>query len=178
MSLTPRGGGFYPRSDRRRGLTVDEVADMAGRESSRSGFQRRGEEYRPNESLYSGEYRNLQPSDEREDSPSNENVFTPLAGSSRYNSGRGQSSGRQLPYNGSGYSTEFNVTAMLQEQQHILYQVLDTQKKMQQKQVEFETKLNELAQRSETSSSSPDSNGRKKCRITRDLTVSECHCGL
>jgi len=148
---------------------------MAGRESSRSGFQRRGEGYRPNESLFSGEYRDLQLSDELDDSPSNENVFTPMAGSSRYNSVRGQSSGRQLLHNGSGYSAEFNVTAMLQEQQHILYQVLDTQKKMQQKQAQFETKLNELAQRSETSSSPPDSNGRKKCRITRELTVSECH---
>jgi len=94
MSLTPRGGGFYPRSDRRRGLTADEVADMAGRECSRSGFQRRGEGYRPNESLFSREYRNLQLIDELEDSPSNENVFTPLAGSSCDNSVRGESSGR------------------------------------------------------------------------------------
>lgn len=71
-------------------------------------------------------------------------------------------------------STDYdaNLTAMLQEQQHILHQVLDTQKKMQKKPEEFEAKLNEFARRSEVSSSSPDVNVRKKCKVTRDLTVS------
>ena len=68
-------------------------------------------------------------------------MFTPLASFSQYNSVQGQSSGQQLLHNRSGYSAEFNVTAMLQEQQHILYQVLDTQKKMQEKQAQFETKV-------------------------------------
>ena len=67
---------------------------------------------------------------------------------------------------------EPNFTAMLQEQQHILYELLDTQKKMQKKQEEFEVKLHHLAQRSEASSSSSSPDNRKKCRITRDLTVS------
>ena len=127
----------------------------------------------------SGEYRSLTDDEELEaDHASNENLLTtPLAGSSRYNSVRGQSSNRHR-YDGAGpinpQGGELNLTAMLQEQQHILYQVLDTQKKIQKKQEEFEIRLSELAQRSErsSSSSSPDHSGRKKCRITRELTVS------
>lgn len=168
MNRTPRGHGFYSLSGRQRGLTADQVADMAAYESYQSGFQRRKEGYGPNESLLSGEYRGLA-DDELEDYTSNERLLTPLAGSSRYNSVRGQSSNRQ--YDGAGHSGgELNLTAMLQ-QQHILYQVLDTQKKMQKKQEEFEMKLSELAQRPETSSSSSSPDRRKKCRITRDLTV-------
>ena len=157
-------------------LTADQVADMAAYESCQSGFQRHKEGYGPNESLLSGEYRSLD--DDLEDYSSNESVLTPgpLAGSSRYNSvrGRGQGQGSSRHYDGAGHSTEeLNLTAMLQEQQHILYQVLDTQKKMQKKQEEFEMKLNDLARRSETSSSSSSPDSRKKCRITRDLTVSK-----
>ena len=169
MSRTPRGNGFRQRSDRRKGLTAEEVADLTGTESSLTGFRRRSEGYRPYESLFSGECRNMD--DELED---NENIYSnPLAGSSRYNSLRGQGDGWQLPHHGPSYSNhEVSVAAMLQEQQQLLHKVLDTQNKMQQKQEELETKLNELSKRSETSSSSPDSNSRRKCRITRDLTVS------
>lgn len=167
MNRTPLSHGFYSRSGRQRGLTADQVADMAAYESYQSGFQRRKEGYGPNDSLLSGEYRGLT------DDDLEEYTSTPLAGSSRYNSVRGN-----RHYDGAGHSGgELNLTAMLQEQQHILYQVLDTQKKMQKKQEEFETKLSELAQRTETSSSSSSPDSRKKCRITRDLTVSKiCIC--
>ena len=171
MNRTPHGHGFYSRSGRQRGLTADQVVNMAAYESYQSGFQRRKEGYGPNESLLSGEYRSLTDNEELE--ADHANLITPLAGSSRYNSVRGQSSNRH--YDGAGpEGGELNLTAMLQEQQHILYQVLDTQKKIQKKQEEFEIRLSELAQRSErsSSSSSPDHSGRKKCRITRELTVS------
>lgn len=181
MNRTPHGHGFYSCSGRQRGLTADQVANMAAYESYQSGFQRRKEGYGPNDSLLSGEYRSLTDDELEADHTSNESLLTPLAGSSRYNSVRGQNSNRH--YDGAGPSPshpggELNLTAMLQEQQHILYQVLDTQKKMQKKQEEFEMKLSELAQRSErsSSSSSPDS-GRKKCRITRELTVSTPYNG-
>ena len=176
MNRTPRGrGGFYSHFGRQRGLTADQVADMAAYENYQSGFQRHKEGYGPNESLLSGEYRSLSTlDDELEDYSSNESVLTPLTGSSRYNSVRGQGQGSSRHYDGAGRSTEeLNLTAMLQQQQHILYQVLDTQKKMQKKQEEFEIKLNELAQRSETSSNSSSPDSRRKCRITRDLTVSK-----
>ena len=132
MYRTPHGHGFYSRSGRQSGLTADEVVNMAAYETYQSGFQCRKEGYEPNESILSGEYRSLRDDDELEaDYASNENLLTPLAGSSRYNSVRGQSSNRH--YDGAGpinpQGGELNLTAMLQEQQHILYQVLDTQKK-------------------------------------------------
>lgn len=155
MSRTPRRGcGFQPRSDRQRRvlLTAGEVADMTGREACRTGFQRR-EGYGPHDDLYSGEYRNF--SDDLGDERSNdENMLTPLTGSSRYNSAVGmQDNGLQQPPRNRpprvrSADYDANLTAILQEQQHILHQVLDTQKKMQKKQEEFEAKLNEFARRS------------------------------
>lgn len=172
MSHTPRGSGFYSRSGSRKRLTASEIAGLAATDGSRrSGFQCTG--YQPNESLYSGENRDL--SDDHEGDSNGENHVHAFAGSSRYNSLRGQSSQtlRGFHYSEQGNSSaDFNITVMLQEQQHLLHKVLDTQKKMQQKQEEFDTKLQELTKRSGSSSSSPDSRGKKKCRITRYLTVS------
>ena len=127
MNRTPRGrGGFYSRFGPHRGLTADQVADMAGYENYQSGFQRHNEGYGPNESLLSGEYHSLSTLDD-------ENIFTPLTSSSRYNSVRGQGQGNSRHSDGTHNSTgELNLTAMLQEQ-HILYQILDTRKKMQKK---------------------------------------------
>ena len=59
MNCTPHGHGFYSRSGRQRGLTADQVANMAAYESYQSGFQHRKEGYGPNDSLLSGEYRSL-----------------------------------------------------------------------------------------------------------------------
>jgi hypothetical protein len=110
MNRTPHGHGFYSRSGRQRGLTADQVANMAAYKSCQSGFQRR------KEGLLR-EYRSLSDND-LEDHTRNESFLTPLAGSSRYNSVRGQSSNRY--YDGAGPTShpgeELNLTAMLQEQ--------------------------------------------------------------
>ena len=67
---------------------------MATYESSQSGFQRRKEGYGLNESLLSGEYCSLTDDELDMDHTSSESLLTPLAGSSQYNSVRGQSSNR------------------------------------------------------------------------------------
>ena len=64
---------------------------------------------------------------------------------------------------------EVDVIAMIQQQQQLLHEILDTQKRMQSK--DFDRKLQELAKKSESSSSSPDTS-RKKVKISRVLTVS------
>ena len=82
MNRTPHGHGFYSRSGRQRGLTADQVANMAAYESYQSGFQRRKEGYGPNEIILSGEYRSLTDDELEADHTSNESLLTPLAGSS------------------------------------------------------------------------------------------------
>ena len=176
MNRTPHGHGFYSRSGHQRGLTADQVANMTAYESHQSGFQRWKEGYGPNDSLLSGEYHSLTDDDLKRIIQVMK-IYLPLClvlydttvYEARIAIGTMM---EQVPVTLEG------LTAMLQEQQHILHQVLDTQKKMQKNQEEFEMKLSELAQWSKrsSSSSSPD-NGRKKCRITRELTVSTPYNG-
>ena len=131
MSRTPRCRTSYPGSRRPRGLSVHDVADLAGYENYQSGFQRRKEAagYGPRDSLHSGEYRSLNTLDDEPESylrDENEPRTTPLAGSSRYN----RTHGGQDEYEGPNHSEkEPNFTAMLQEQQHILYELLGYTKK-------------------------------------------------
>lgn len=61
-----------------------------------------------------------------------------------------------------------SVVKMIQEQQHLLHQVLETQKQMQLKQKDFDDKLEEVMKTSDSSSSSPES---RKFKIGRKLTV-------
>ena len=63
----------------------------------------------------------------------------------------------------------------IQEQQHLLQEVIENQKKMESKQEDFDNKLDDLTKRSESSCSSPDKQNKRKFKIKRTLTVSECH---
>ncbi len=77
---------------------------------------------------------------------------------------------------GSG-AGDINLIALIQEQQQLLQTVLSNQTKMTSRQDEFQSKLTELRSKvvNSCSGSSPDSGPgtRKKCRIKRDLTVSQ-----
>ena len=185
MTCTPSGSGFYSRPASRKRLSADEVSELAAQGEnfsafpySRSGNRGHGDinengttpvscrTYQPNESLYDGSFRELN------DSEDEEVHLRALAGSSGFNSSRGQQPRIHADSRYNLHQPHDNtITAMLQEQQKLLHQVLATQKKMQQKQDEFDTKLKELSKRSESSGTS-DGNGKRKCRITRDLTVS------
>ena len=63
------------------------------------------------------------------------------------------------------------LVKMIQEQQHLLHQVLETQKQMQLKQKDFDDKLEELKKTSESSSSSPNCSETRKFKISRKLSV-------
>lgn len=120
--------------------------------------------YQPNESLYEGSFRELNDSeDEKVD-------LRPLASSSRFNYSRGRqpqshADHRFTPH----HSKDSGLSAIVQEQQNLLHQVIATQKKLQQKQEEFDIELKELSKLS-VSSSTSDGNVKRKCRTTRDLT--------
>ena len=126
--------------------------------------------YRPNQSIYDGDYQAF-----ADDSGEEQENYPPLASSSRYNVLQGHHSRSIMPPECVGPSSAEIVT-MIQEQQQLLHQVLEAQKRMQLKQDEFDVKLQELAKRSESSSSSPDVDvRRKKFKISRDLTVRICN---
>ena len=57
----------------------------------------------------------------------------------------------------------------------MLQEVIENQKKMETKQEDFDNKLDDLTKRSESSCSSPDKQNKRKFKIKRTLTVSECH---
>ncbi len=160
MSLTPQEG----RRSRQRRLYSTDVADLVTMQPFvRPEFSRsRNTAYQPSDSLYDGNYRPLG------DLSVDEQNNTHLAGSSRYNSFQGHHSWRSRPHECvSPGPSSAEIITMLQEQQQLLRLVLDTA--MQLKQVEFDSKLQELAKRSDSSSSSPDVRGKNKCRIKRVL---------
>ena len=72
-----------------------------------------------------------------------------------------------------GVDSTSSIVLMIQQQQELLHTIVEIQKLMQPKQDEFDSKLQELMKHSESSatSSSPDT-VKKKCRISRMLTVS------
>lgn len=67
-----------------------------------------------------------------------------------------------------------DIIAMLQEQQQLLQTLIHTQESMKQCQTVFDKKLTALQQQVATvsSSCSPSSSEEKKCKVTRELTVS------
>ena len=111
---------------------------------------------------YDGEYQPFS-----DDSGEEQENYPRLATSSRYNALQGQG-----PHSRSirRPKCEVDVIAMIQQQQQLLHEILDTQKRMQSKQEDFDRKLQELAKKSELSSSLPDTS--RKVKISRDLTVS------
>lgn len=107
--------------------------------------------YQPNQSLYDGHYEESDSSDidDLENNP-------PLENSQACNQ-KG--------------TTSAELVKAIQEQQQLLQQVLENQKKMESKQEEYDNKLEDLTKRSE--SISPDtSNKKRKFKIKRNLTVS------
>ncbi len=156
------------RRSRQRRLYADtDVAEMVTMQLFyRPESPRSKTAYQPNDSLYEGDYRPLADLSDEEQ----ENRYPALASSSRYNVFQGQRYSRKPPACEGPSSAE--IITLLQEQQQLLHQVLETQVSMKLKQDEFERKLQELAKCSESSSSSPDVRGKNKCRIRRDLSVS------
>ena len=67
--------------------------------------------------------------------------------------------------------TSTELVKMIQEQQHLLHQLLESQQKMQSKQEEFDQKIKELTKASESSSVSSPTNPQRKFKIKRSLTV-------
>ena len=136
MSLTPHGGGFYPRSDCWRGLTADDVADVRVTKMCLPHWPA---------------FHNITVYKDRVavNSFCTTDLVTLLS-----------SMLLRCFKNSSTSSIKF----------------LTHKRKCRKNKRNLKQKLNELAQWAETSSSSPDSKGRKKCRITRELTVNECHC--
>lgn len=169
MSRTPRSRLVSQRSGGSRSIAAATIAEMSAQPCHRPRFTSLGGGvgYQPNESLYDGQYCPLSDgSGEEQDTHSGhkDTPYRPLASSSRYNMQD------QQPVSAGPSSAE--IVTMLQEQQQLLHRLLETQTKMQQKQDDFDSKLKQLAtQYSESSSSSPDVRGKRKCRITRDLTV-------
>ena len=102
--------------------------------------------YQPNQNLYDGHYEHDDSDLFQENTPHN-NYDT------NNNNFMGSNSGPEL-------------VKMMQEQQHLLQQVLETQKQMQLKQRDFDEKLEELKKISESCSSSPSSSpeSRKKTK--------------
>lgn len=175
MSFTPRAGRH---SGLKRKLCAADVAETimmepCTRQDRTSGprdYQQASPRsrteavYRSNQSIYDGDYQAF-----ADDSGEEQENYL-LASSSRYNVLQGNHSRSIMPPECVGPSSAEIVT-MIQEQQ-LLHQVLEAQKRMQLKQDEFDVKLQELAKRSESSSSSPDVDvRRKKFKISRDLTV-------
>ena len=175
MSFTPRAGR---RSGLKRKLCAADVVETimmepCTRQDRTSGprdYQQASPRsrteavYRSNQSIYDGDYQAFA------DDSGEEQENYPLASSSRYVL-QGNHSCSIMPPECVGPSSAEIVT-MIQEQQQLLHQVLEAQKRMQLKQDEFDVKLQELAKRSESSSSSPDVDvRRKKFKISRDLTV-------
>ena len=109
--------------------------------------------YRPRQSICDGEHQHFS-----DDSGEEQENYPPLASSSQRNALQGQG-----PHSRSIKPTKVDVIATIQ------HEILDTQKRMQSKQEDFDRKLQELAK---SSSSSPDTSRRKKVKISRDLTVS------
>lgn len=116
--------------------------------------------YQPNQSLYDGIFHG-----QSEESDEEQENFPPLTSSS-YNA-RGRHDERSVSVG----PTSAELVKMMQEQQQLLHQLLETQKKMELKQEEFDVKLQQLSKLSESSSSSPDSSQKKKFKISRNLTV-------
>ena len=154
MSRTPR---VSTPSGRKRTFSAVDVAQSFTMEPYRNQAV-----YRPRQSIYDGEYQHFS-----DDSGEEQENYPPLASSSRYNALQGQG-----PHSRSIKPPEVDVIAMIQQQQKLLHEILDTQKRMQSKQEDFDRRLQELAKKSESSSSSPDTSRRKKVKISRDLTVS------
>lgn len=105
--------------------------------------------YQPNQSLYSGHY---------------EQNFSE-------DSDDGQENNLQHSNSLPSGPTSSEIVVMLQEQQHLLEKLLQTQKEMQEKQEDLEVKLQELKKLSESSSSSPNYSQGRKFKISRNLTV-------
>ena len=155
-------GGYSTGGRRKRRICGAEVADRIASEvptRSRPRFQ-----YQPNDDLYAHPPSVPFSGDESE---VDENI--PLSGSSNYNTFRDQCHQPRSTEACCGSSS--NLVSMIQKQQQLLQEMLDAQKKIQDKQEEFESKLSELMKASEESTTTPDSH-KKKFRIRRDLTVS------
>lgn len=152
---TPKNTGRRAGGQGKRRLCSAEVANQVVAAPSPLSFSRSPSlassssyrsPYRPNQSLYDGHYEHNLSDD----------------------SDVGQ---ENIPHNDIiSFRSGPEIVKMIQEQQHILQQVLDTQKQMQLKQKDFDDKLEELKKTSESSLSSPES--KKKFKISRKLTVS------
>ncbi len=169
-------------------ITTDSQARPQAR-SHRQHQQHRHRPYQQNQSLYSGSRTSMLDSgDELEGdenaSPDPQDRFrTPVTRnttSDSVESGYGTPLTPLFPMQQHSNSTPArpglgsgSILALLQKQQHLLQQVVSTQKEMQTKQSEFEAKLNEIAAKSTSSSNDSRASDRgRKMRISRDLTVS------
>lgn len=88
MNVTPRIGASYSRSRSRR-LRTEDAAEIVAWGRPRGGFStptNAENTYQPNQSLYSGEFQDID--SDREDGCSEDNF--PLGSSSLYNSRRGK----------------------------------------------------------------------------------------
>ena len=82
-----------------------------------------------------------------------------------------------LPKQISSLSTKKNLMSMLQQQQALLQQVIDGQKRLEERQDSFEDQLTTLVSKVEqpapTTPSSSCSEGKRKRVVTRTLSVSD-----
>ena len=150
----------YPMPRRGR-ILAENVADMLT-EDQPSSYT-----YRPRDILYSGPYSSMTLNDSEVEDEENTN---PNVGSQYTSTPRARQSVSTQRKECQGSP---NLVSMLQEQQQLLETLIKNQKKMEDKQTEFEKKLKEMsdAMLSQSSTSNTDTPNRK-IRVKRDLTVS------